>query len=1612
MNCKKLILAISLMLASVSLAQPPLDWASYATVGGGYEDYVEDVFVDAAGNTYACGNFRGSLTFGSDNLFASSAGQAFVVKYDPNGNPLWAIQSNGNAQAFAKSIFVDAAGAVYVTGYHSHSILSFAGLSLPSSSNEGFYILKVTSSGLPIHLVGPTAGSTGKSQSWAIVGEGDAVYIAGSHKAGLTLTGGPTLPATAGQSDVFFAKVDSNLASFTWAFSHGGPSNDFSRGITIDGNILYATGVYGPATCTFNAGTDYVLPDYGDLSSWVTRINPLTGDISWATSAGSANGPCRSNDISAVAGEIYITGGCSDEMVFAEDPSFTGPFTYNDTLFSNGEIDAFVARYDASGNAQSQWSDGGIATDEAFGVAVDLTCSEIQICGSFQDSVNFGGTTPLMANDKDIFVAAYDNVGVLSWASRQICDDDAIANAISTSGGISSVGGEIYGDGFFKTDPMTLTDWNGYSDHFVFSFDCTTPVPCGPEIDACQQNDTVIADPSCAYVLADYTGISVIDGCMSGGISVNQNPPPLSILGAGVHEINLTAVDLIGTKDVCFFNVVVKATNKARIAQCGDKFINETTSGDGNDYNSFSCSSTSTNGEDALYQVTVDAGNQILQIKMDNVVDANDQFVYVYWLQNNCPTSGNCVEIDSFEVSSAQFSNNSQYLTFPAAGPGTYYLVIDSKTDFIQQYDIEFMCSSAGISLDTTASCSAIDTDNDGIIPYLNGSSADLTVQPCETVTICHDLFIANENGWEWMDSVSMSLGDCYQNITNMTPTSPPNDNGFYDSFGEWVASYDSGSNSILWEFTHSSSNPWGDGNTGEYNCQAYSFCFDAEISSTCNNNSNLTIGIAVGDDAGKGSGAPSNVFDIGNSNDFNLQDDDPYFSYSSNVFCDGDPSVSPDSITTPGGTFTASPGIVFTDGSPSPTGEIDLTASSIGGPYTITYTVGLCPFSQSFILEVYAQENPSFSYSQAAYCQGDPDPTPLISGTPGGTFTAPVEIVFISNLTGEIDLDASTAGGPYWIKYTTPGPFCVNADSVQVTINPEDDPTFNYASTIHCAADANVLPVFIATPGGNFSENTGNIVLNATTGEVDIASSQAGNYFISYTSPGICPNIDSVQFSILPEDDPSFNYSDTAYCQHESNPVANITGTGGGTFTAPGDITFISAATGEIDLMNSTVGGPYWVTYTSPGPTCINKDSTQITIHAEDDSSFTYASAILCTGDPDPIPTITGTPGGTFTASAGIIFTDGSPSPTGEIDVSASTIGGAYTVTYTTPGPQCPNDHDFILSIFDEDDPTIAYSSNTYCQNQSDPVPAVITPGGTFSGPVVFIDTITGEIDLSASPSGGPHEIVYTSPGPECPNTDTAFITINALDDPSFTYGATEFCINDGLITANVTGLSGGVFSTSDSLNLVLDTTSGAIDLAISSAGGPYSVQYLTNGACPDSSQVSITIYGQPVAEAGPDQEIYFTYNTNLEAVPPTSGTGVWTILTGTGTIVDDSLATSEITDLENGTTTLLWTVDNGVCPSSSDQVTITVSGLFIPEVVTPNGDGKNDVFEISGIELLPNTVQIFNRWGQKVYESTDYQNDWNGTNANGKELVDDTYFYVVTAKETKFTGFVVLKR
>ncbi|MBL4706027.1 MAG: gliding motility-associated C-terminal domain-containing protein, partial [Flavobacteriales bacterium] len=85
-------------------------------------------------------------------------------------------------------------------------------------------------------------------------------------------------------------------------------------------------------------------------------------------------------------------------------------------------------------------------------------------------------------------------------------------------------------------------------------------------------------------------------------------------------------------------------------------------------------------------------------------------------------------------------------------------------------------------------------------------------------------------------------------------------------------------------------------------------------------------------------------------------------------------------------------------------------------------------------------------------------------------------------------------------------------------------------------------------------------------------------------------------------------------------------------------------------------------------------------------------------------------------------------------------------------------------------------------------------------------------------------------------------------------------------------------------------------------------------------------------------------------------------------------------------------------------------VDSLSIPNIITPDGNGINDIFVITGLPA-GSYVAIYNRWGQKLYETKNYLNNWDGYTSAGDRVVSGTYYYVIQDPNgNKYSGYLTV--
>ncbi|MDR4469758.1 MAG: right-handed parallel beta-helix repeat-containing protein [Nitrospira sp.] len=390
--------------------------------------------MDASGNTYLTGRFTGSITFGSSTLQSAGGQDVFVVKYNTEGNVVWARRAGGTANDTGAGISVSGNG-VYVAG----SIGDIANFNTPSlgGSNEltawgatdGF-LAKYDTDGNVLWI--RRMGGAIEDVANCVSAVGSAIYVGGSFKETAnfnTPSDGSTNTLTAAHvttySDGFVAKFD-DAGTFLWAKRMGGILFNSTNvyGIAADANGVYATGDYS-STINFNTPHDpssNTITSSGNNDLFIAGWD-ASGSFQWARSAGGASDNDKGNAVAVSSSGVYVTGSFRGTTA-----TFSGT-TINSAQSTSGN-EAFLAKYDASGTLQWVRRAGSVNGDNGFGIAANT--DNVYIVGNF----NGGGTVPgccqatfntphaygsndLFPNSaSDIYIAEFDADGTFNWAKR------------------------------------------------------------------------------------------------------------------------------------------------------------------------------------------------------------------------------------------------------------------------------------------------------------------------------------------------------------------------------------------------------------------------------------------------------------------------------------------------------------------------------------------------------------------------------------------------------------------------------------------------------------------------------------------------------------------------------------------------------------------------------------------------------------------------------------------------------------------------------------------------------------------------------------------------------------------------------------------------------------------------------------------------------------------------------------------------------------------------------------------------------------------------------------------------------------------------------------------
>jgi gliding motility-associated-like protein len=566
-----------------------------------------------------------------------------------------------------------------------------------------------------------------------------------------------------------------------------------------------------------------------------------------------------------------------------------------------------------------------------------------------------------------------------------------------------------------------------------------------------------------------------------------------------------------------------------------------------------------------------------------------------------------------------------------------------------------------------------------------------------------------------------------------------------------------------------------------------------------------------------------------------------------------------------------------------------------------------------------------------------------------------------------------------YTLNYSIGG--CPVSASGTVSIN--QSVSVNVNSVTICNGQSATL---IASPnvvGGSYLwSNAGE-----TTSSISLSPVTSGTYSVSYNLNGC---LASGNGSIIVNPLPTITVNDATVCAGQAATLTANPSIAGGTYLwSPGNQTI--ASINFTPLTSSS----YTVNYSLSG--CNAQVVSNVTVNNA--GTISAIDATICNGQTANLTSNTSIAGGTYTWLPG-----------GETTAGISVLPGnttTYTVVYVVQN--CPT---FTTStVLVNPVPTVNASSTTICAGQSGNITA--TPsinGGTYS----WINSSQTNSTITESPAvTTSYTVTYTLNG--CSNENNGTITVNPL--PIVNAGPATICQGEiATLLANTT-MPGGNFIWSPGG----ETTASISISPITSA--TYTVNYSING-CNGTANTSVLVRSKPIASFAFPQFISIS-NPSVNFINGSSF--------ATNYIWDFGDLLSPTTNNSTGQNpTHTYTVEGTYCvnlvainnsPTCTDTIELCFEvepqyTYYLPNAFSPNEDGSNDGFIGKGENIIEYEMSIFDRWGNKIFQTSDKDKQWDGkANGSGSVAQQDVYVYVVKIKDKfgenhDYVGSVTLVR
>jgi gliding motility-associated-like protein len=267
------------------------------------------------------------------------------------------------------------------------------------------------------------------------------------------------------------------------------------------------------------------------------------------------------------------------------------------------------------------------------------------------------------------------------------------------------------------------------------------------------------------------------------------------------------------------------------------------------------------------------------------------------------------------------------------------------------------------------------------------------------------------------------------------------------------------------------------------------------------------------------------------------------------------------------------------------------------------------------------------------------------------------------------------------------------------------------------------------------------------------------------------------------------------------------------------------------------------------------------------------------------------------------------------------------------------------------------------------------------------------------------------------------ATTTVSIIDVPNANFDLSDLVIcqnENGTLTIN-TPQTGVTYDWSINGQTVTNTNPLTVPNTVTGTAGTYTVSVLASiGTCTNAAANNFTVNALPtVALVNPQVSACENTTAQLDVAGPNPAYNYnWT--NGTNTATGINLTVNPLTQATAGNYTVTVTDQNGCMNRTVGAIDAQTCETYVPEIFTPNGDGKNDGFVIKNIENYPNNkLKIFNRWGNMVYQKDSYLNEFEGFANTGDQvgkskLPAGTYYVILDYGDGKtevYNGFLQLQ-